>query len=329
MPITDGQAGDMLPPELNNPENRGALVYASRIAGDESARCACRGLISLHEVDPGLITPEIRRALSLSGINADEVGRVLAIVAQANRGLITTNNIDRLRDMQGFLRGARGDCFQELFLADEDHTLITQHNFEILTILIDDGGFSRLALASPRLARRLNQLRLEGNLNQETFDETVRPLLDYHAHRFRVPRPEFLAREHVPEIPEPDALRPAPLRHIPREAMPRLEPELENERQQALDTLGVNTSEPRVNCLLDPVTLAAIAHPRQLTGDPTGQYFEYHTLEVLLKEGGGTILHPITREFYTEAQIIDASAKYEELFDKTVAEIRAARPGSP
>ncbi|MBP9722621.1 MAG: hypothetical protein KBD64_05625 [Gammaproteobacteria bacterium] len=63
-----------------------------------------------------------------------------------------------------------------------------------------------------------------------------------------------------------------------------------------------------------------------------GQYFEYRTLEELSKQGGGAILHPLTRELYPADEIVDASAECKELFDKTVAEIRAeqaARPGPP
>ena len=118
--------------------------------------------------------------------------------------------------------------------------------------------------------------------------------------------------------------RPAPLRFIALEAIPVIP--AGNERQRILEELGVDTSEERVNRLLDPVTIEAIEFPKQLKGDTTGQYFEYHTLMALPRNSTTlTFTHPITRGLYIEGQIVDASDEYKELFDQTVLDIRRER----
>lgn len=141
-------------------------------------------------------------------------------------------------------------------------------------------------------------------------------------------RVDLLSGAAGPVLPEPPVERPGPLRHIPWESIPRPWPG--NERQRILLEISADESEERVNTLLDPVTMEAIEHPRLLTGDTSGQYFEYHTLMALPRTADGTFAHPLTRGRYSEDHIVDASVTYEELFNKTVAEIKAeqaARPG--
>lgn len=321
MPLTDEEAGRLLPPLVNTPENRRALIAAG--AQGLSVAGGFRTLSAAGLLDREDIRDEVVRAgahannvaigiVALVGANlyTDEVIRdqVIAACKGEHGGSVARG----MRVLRSTLLLGRDNIRNEVIRAGEHAENVA---FGIRVLLDDANLLDRDDIRSEVIragayayhaAQGITVLDQAGLLGEEDIRREV-IAAGSNAREVAI---NIINRRRA------DAVR-EPIRHIPLDAIPRQE--AENERQRILDELDVDTSEERFDSrLIDPVTLAAIEHPRKLKGDATGQFFEYHSLMALNRNRNGDFKHPSTRIEYTDDKILDVSDEYTNEFNQTM-----------
>ncbi len=144
MPLTDAEAGRLLPPEINTPENRRALIDAGA-----NAERVGYALSEMRRANPDLITDANFQALIRAGENARGVGIALKEMRRANPDLITDANREALIRAGENPEGV-GDALSQMRLANPN--LITDANREALIRAGANAQGVGIALSEMRLA---------------------------------------------------------------------------------------------------------------------------------------------------------------------------------
>lgn len=144
MPLTNAEAGRLLPEVIDTPENRQALIDAGA-----NARDVIKGLSELGKASRTLITHENFQALIATGANANGIASGLAKINLVNRYLISGRNLRALIN-DGNNTNSVGDSLTILNQANPD--LISQTNFHYLIRAIANAEDVSYALNAMRQA---------------------------------------------------------------------------------------------------------------------------------------------------------------------------------
>lgn len=148
MPLTDEEAGRMLPASVNTRENRELLIQ-SQEANRNGASWAALGLRHLAE-KPELITSKVRDSLLQAGTYAGFVGDAIATLGKINPDLITPDILDHFLDAKEFAAFVGGG-FAILARAN----LLTPDNCKA----VSEAGYNALTKAEELAPRRRAAVR--------------------------------------------------------------------------------------------------------------------------------------------------------------------------